>query len=858
MKFRNFLLLLLFFSGLIEINAQIHFRTWASRYNGVGNGRDDISDMAVDNWGNVIVTGRSDRTASNYEFEITTIKYSPNGSLQWIRKYPQGGDGNAIVTDAAGNIYVTGVLSGIYSYCVTIKYSPSGDQLWARQYDAGLWTSSLGNAIALDASGNVCVTGSVSKAQSPSFQDILTLVYNSSGTLLKAQRYDGNYGGDGVKIKIDPVNPGQYLYVTGVIRNSNGNLDIVLIKYQTPNLQTVWAKRYNGGGDGYDRPYGLAADAIGNIYVVGQSQDYEEIPPGEEPIGQNTFITLKWDSDPGHPNPLWVQKYFGSGTQREASGQSIGLSGSSYVYVTGYARESGNQNFNWDYVTIKYSASGTQQWLRRYDNPYTLGLDQAYSLDISQGYIYVTGTSEEIAGLSRRKVATICYDEYGNQRWVNRYGYQYGPPADEGLVIKQFGSSTYVSGRSWYNNWDYITMRVAYEWPNIVSGSNENLNSVSLPTFDSGYAVGANGTILFTSNGGLNWSLQTSGTSNTLNDVSFVNSSTGTAVGDGGTILRLSGSGDEWVSQSSGTTSDLFSVHFVAIDEGTAVGANGTIIRTTDGGNTWESQAASSITTLNSVFFVNSSTGFVAGNEGTILKTVDAGANWQSQISGTINNLEGIFFATADVGFAVGQSGTILKTDNGGANWTDLSLSDPAINLTSVYFLDKERGIVAGDNGTILATTDAGETWEAEITYVSNNLKGLSFADDNTGIAVGENGAVLLTTFGEIFYDDAGRSSSMLKLRIGSSIQEKFILEQNFPNPFNPKTQIRYQVGETGLVKFSVYDVLGRLVSVLVNEVKKAGSYIIEFDGTNLSSGIYFYHLQAGDFSMTKKMVLLK
>ena len=85
-----------------------------------------------------------------------------------------------------------------------------------------------------------------------------------------------------------------------------------------------------------------------------------------------------------------------------------------------------------------------------------------------------------------------------------------------------------------------------------------------------------------------------------------------------------------------------------------------------------------------------------------------------------------------------------------------------------------------------------------------------------------------------------------------------FKLEQNYPNPFNPTTTIRYRIPETGLVTLKVYDILGREVATLVNEERISGSYEVEFDGSNLSSGVYFYRMRAGDFIDTKKFVLIK
>ena len=85
-----------------------------------------------------------------------------------------------------------------------------------------------------------------------------------------------------------------------------------------------------------------------------------------------------------------------------------------------------------------------------------------------------------------------------------------------------------------------------------------------------------------------------------------------------------------------------------------------------------------------------------------------------------------------------------------------------------------------------------------------------------------------------------------------------FSLSQNYPNPFNPNTSIKYQIPEISFISIKVYNVLGNEIASLVNEEKPAGEYGVEFNGTNLPSGIYFYKLQAGSFVETKKMVLMK
>ena len=108
--------------------------------------------------------------------------------------------------------------------------------------------------------------------------------------------------------------------------------------------------------------------------------------------------------------------------------------------------------------------------------------------------------------------------------------------------------------------------------------------------------------------------------------------------------------------------------------------------------------------------------------------------------------------------------------------------------------------------------------------------------------------------------DFDGTFSYSNEVEVDVNVPIKFSLEQNYPNPFNPSTSIQYAISSKQFVTLKVFDLLGREVATLVNEEKTAGSYEIEFGvkSLELSSGIYFYKLQAGSFVETKKMILLK
>jgi|WetSurMetagenome_2_1015567.scaffolds.fasta_scaffold04721_2 predicted acyl esterase len=94
--------------------------------------------------------------------------------------------------------------------------------------------------------------------------------------------------------------------------------------------------------------------------------------------------------------------------------------------------------------------------------------------------------------------------------------------------------------------------------------------------------------------------------------------------------------------------------------------------------------------------------------------------------------------------------------------------------------------------------------------------------------------------------------------QISSNVPDKYSLSQNYPNPFNPTTNIRYQIANNSFVILKVYDILGKEIATLVNEKLQAGTYEVKFDGTNLPSGVYYYRIETGNYSETKKMLLIK
>lgn len=344
------------------------------------------------------------------------------------------------------------------------------------------------------------------------------------------------------------------------------------------------------------------------------------------------------------------------------------------------------------------------------------------------------------------------------------------------------------------------------------------LYSVFFVNENKGWVCGRYGKILYTEDGGLNWTFQESNSPmHYLEDIFFSDERKGWVVGrplgsdSTSLILKTTDAGESWqrISQFPHFESDLRGFNSVVFKDsliGWAVGPLNTIIQTTDGGITWEQKNESDFRghSLLSIFFSQEKL-WAVGSRAQILSSDDFGETWYQQYVNLTQNLYSVYFFDKFNGFAVGNQGSLIYTEDGGTNWYQKKFSTsagiPNTRFNSVCFSEDSIGWIAADNGYILTTNKA-------VTGIQNRT---------------------------------------------NKISQKSIDLNNYPNPFNSTTKIKYNIPKNSEVIIKVFGIQENEITELVNGFHTAGKYEINFNASNFSSGVYFYRLHCKDIVVTKK-----
>jgi len=322
---------------------------------------------------------------------------------------------------------------------------------------------------------------------------------------------------------------------------------------------------------------------------------------------------------------------------------------------------------------------------------------------------------------------------------------------------------------------------------------------------------------------------------------------------------------------------------------------SGYIFKSTDGGVNYTWQKTTTGTNHYSIYFVTSQLGWVAGSNGKIYKTTNGGTNWNPQTSNVSATLYSIKFFDANNGLAAGSGGVVIKTTNGGTTWTAATRVTEQ-QLNSIALIDESTSLVAGNSSVLIKSYNA--PLPVELTSftarVSGNTVTLNWETkteiDNYGFEIERKTATSTwdkigfveghsTTNSPKYYNftDSPRGNGKFQYRLKqidndgafeySSVVEvdfsgllpREIEIKNFPNPFNPETNINIRVPEDADTRVEVYGPLGEhVVTLFAGKLYSGDTRAFMFDGSDRSSGMYIIHVTAGKHRKTHKVLLMK
>lgn len=410
---------------------------------------------------------------------------------EWVQRYNGPANysdvANALAVDAQGQVFVTG-----YSYkdagasmdYATLAYSSAGVPWWTNRY-AGPGTYHTARALAVDRDGNVLVTGySQGSSTYPYNRDYATLKYSNAGVPLWTNRYDGT-GNDDEAAAI-AVDASGRVFVTGYSYSPGSAKDYLTLAYSATGTP-LWANRYNGPGNDSDQAAALVVDGEGNVVVTGAS------------TGSGSgydYATVKY-SNAGVP--LWSNRYNGpENGDDEATAVAVDSQGN--VFVTGGSGLGPKSGL--DYVTIAYSSTGVPLWTNRYSEPGSSSVDRATAIAVDgNGNVFVTGGA---SNGSHGDFLTLAYSGAGVPLWTNRYNGQ-ANGADSAKAIALDGNgNVFVTGTSYGTNGQPNYATLAYSNTGLPLWTNRYVGTGNYNDTANAIAVDAGGDVLVT---GGSWGL---------------------------------------------------------------------------------------------------------------------------------------------------------------------------------------------------------------------------------------------------------------------------------------------------------------------------------------------------------------
>ena len=800
---------------------------WTARYDlpdDANKSYDAATAMAIDDSGNVYVSGWS-------ENDIATVKYNGAGVEQWSARHPSRGNTevNAIAVDKSGNVYVAGRSNSAF---ITVKYNSAGQQEWSSGYSEFGDSQGIATALAVDRRGEVYVTGMYEGLSYPQY---LTIKFNQDG----AREWTAFYRGPepcnwNIATALALDDSGQ-VYVTGESGRfyedcSNGpcvtreDIDYATIKYNRAG-EVQWSARY-GPAENCSHAAAVKVDRAGNVLVTGYDrQDY---------------ATLKYDRDGWQQ---WITYFNGAEASDDAAVASA-VDEAGNVYVTGWSMRHQDK----DFTTVKYNSAGFEQWVARENSPGN-SFDRATVLALDDGgNLYVAGTSENLPGTS--SVWTLSnYNSAGATNW-HRHGQRARNVRNtaEKIAVDATGN-IYVIGSRYevsrlYHRYGMLAKynREGMELWSAAFDSTDN-EGYSLPTalgvdrFGNIYVTGASHnadfvTVKYDASGKVLWKAQENPAPQSFNGATAMASDdsgnvyvAGVADGDGVTIKYNAAGIKQWLARYHAAEA----IHRVV----------GIVVEPARAGEN---------------IYVLAGIGFYA--DYLTLKYNHAGQRqWEARYSRPGNSFDHPAALAIDERknvYVTGDAATIKYDRDGAPIWnvaagaTALAVDESGNLYTTGLYSDSTRSHVAADFFTVKYDAFGAPEWSARYDGPGNSL------DYPVAIALDKSRNVYVT--GQSRSEESQHWSYVTTIKYSqtalavndkkSNTVTKFYLAQNFPNPFNPSTRIRYSLARANHVTLTIFDVLGREIATLVNEIKSAGEYDVQWSPHDLAGGVYIYRLQ--------------
>ena len=477
----------------------------------------------------------------------------------------------------------------------------------------------------------------------------------------------------------------------------------------------------------------------------------------------------------------------------------------------------------------------------------------------------------------------------------------------------------YCIGQNTTYNGDGIVIKTTDSgntWTQITSDVIPGLTGMSFVDLNTGYAIGWNDYVIKTTDGGLTW--------NTLNvatgmwsfyyDIEFFDANNGVVLA-GQDVYVTDDGGNTWSSANAiGASCNM--ITYINEDNLITVGYENHIYKSTDGGYTWtiKNQGTTNQVLLG-VNFLNENYGMAAGDYGYIFTTTDGGETWTEDTQVGDWLLHTPFIWDENIAWVCGTPEQLFYTSDGGATWNNAYNGNYNIAFYRILFTDNYTGFISGSQGVVLRkegllenpvisvnteiiqfdSTAVGNSIDMELIVYNTGNANLEvseitvpadiFSVDISSFTVAPaDSQIVLVTFAPIepiTYSDSliilsndpemealtvqmsGSGFDPVGIEYGFIIPVKLELFNNYPNPFNPDTNIAYSIKDAAKVTLEIYNIKGQLVKTLVNDVKGPGKYQAIWSGADeqnkpVSSGIYFYKIKAGTQESIKRMLLLK